>query len=145
MENSYSATASIEIHADIEKVWDALTDPEQISQYLYGTKTETTWEPGTPITFSGEYNGTSYMDKGEIKAFDEYRRLEYTYWSSMSGTEDTPENYALVTFELAVKNGATLLTVRQDNIKSESSKEHSESNWQQVIQKIKEMLEGEKK
>ena len=142
MSNSLTANTSIEIHADIEKVWDALIDPETISQYLFGTKTETSWEPGTPIRFSGEYQGTSYLDKGMIKTFDQYRRLQYTYWSSMSGLEDSPENYALVTFELAVKNGATLLTVIQDNIKNEAARQHSEANWTQVLHKIKEILEN---
>jgi uncharacterized protein YndB with AHSA1/START domain len=146
MSNNYTATASIEIHADIEHVWAALVDPEMISKYLFGTKTTTSWEPGTPITFSGEWEGKKYEDKGVIKAFDEYRRLQYTYWSSMSGIEDRPENYYLVTFDLAVKNGATILTVTQDNVKDEATRAHSESNWLQVLGTIKQLLEhlGEK-
>src|SRR6478735_7867367 len=146
MSNNYTATASIEIHADIEQVWEALVEPEMISKYLFGTKTTTTWEPGTPITFSGEWEGKKYEDKGIIKAVEEYRCLQYTYWSSMSGIEDRPENYYLVTFELAVKNGATLLTVRQENVKDEATRAHSEANWLQVLETIKKMLEhtGEK-
>jgi uncharacterized protein YndB with AHSA1/START domain len=146
MSTNITATASIEIHADIEQVWNALVDPEMISKYLFGTKTTTTWEPGTPITFSGEWDGKSYEDKGQIQVYEEYRRLQYTYWSSMSGIEDRPENYYLVTFELAVRNGATLLTVRQENIKDEATRAHSESNWSQVLQSIKQLLEhtGEK-
>ena len=146
MSNNYTATASIEIHADIEHVWAALIDPEMISKYLYGTKTTTSWDPGTPITFSGEWEGKKYEDKGVIKAFDEYRRLKYTYWSWMYGIEDRAENYYLVTFDLAVKNGATILTVTQDNVKNEATRAHSESNWLQVLGTIKQLLEhlGEK-
>ena len=146
MSTNLTAQASIEIHADIEQVWEALIDPEMISKYLFGTKTTTSWEPGTPITFSGEWDGKKYEDKGVIKAFDEYRKLQYTYWSSMSGIEDRPENYYLVTFELAVKNGATVLTVSQENINNETTRAHSESNWLQVLGTIKQLLEhtGEK-
>ena len=32
MATNLTATASIEIHADIEQVWDALTDPEMIAK-----------------------------------------------------------------------------------------------------------------
>jgi len=141
MATNLTTTASIEIHADIEQVWDALTDPEMIAKYLYGTQTKTTWEPGTAITFSGEWEGKAYEDKGVIKTFDQYRCLEYTYWSSMSGTEDRPENYSNVSFELAVKNGATIVTVNQDNVKDEAALAHSESNWAQVLATIKQLLE----
>ena len=141
MSTNLTAVASIEIHADIEKVWAALVDPEMISKYLFGTKTTTSWEPGTPITFSGEWEGKTYEDKGVIQAFEEFRRLQYTYWSSMSGIEDRPENYYLVTFDLAVKNGATVLTVHQENVKDEKTRAHSESNWMQVLGTIKQLLE----
>src|SRR6478609_9322607 len=141
MANNLTATASIEIHAGIEQVWHALIEPEMISKYLFGTKTTTTWEPGTPITFSGEWEGKSYNDKGIIKAFEENRRLQYTYWSSMSGIEDKPENYFLVTFELEAKNGGTLLTITQDNIKDEATRSHSESNWQLVLGTLKKVCE----
>ena len=146
MSTNLTAHASIEIHADIEHVWAALVDPEMISKYLFGTRTTTSWEPGTPITFSGEWEGKKYEDKGIIKAFDEYRRLQYTYWSSMSGIEDRPENYYLVTFQLAVKNGATVLSVTQENVKDEATRAHSESNWLLVLGTIKQLLEhsGEK-
>ena len=141
MSTNLTAVASIEIHADIEKVWAALVHPEMISKYLFGTKTTTSWKPGTPITFSGEWEGKTYEDKGVIQAFEEFRRLQYTYWSSMSGIEDRPENYYLVTFDLAVKNGATVLTVHQENIKDEQTRAHSESNWLQVLGTIKQLLE----
>ena len=61
MSTNLTAHASIEIHADIEQVWEALIDPEMISKYLFGTKTTTSWEPGTPITFSGEWDTAKDM------------------------------------------------------------------------------------
>ncbi|MGZ3750524.1 MAG: SRPBCC domain-containing protein, partial [Mucilaginibacter sp.] len=67
--------------------------------------------------------------------------VKYSYWSSMSGTEDKPENYANVTYSLLENNGKTVLTVSQDNVKSKESKEHSEQNWQSVFGKMKEMIE----
>ncbi|MGO4433808.1 SRPBCC domain-containing protein [Paenarthrobacter sp. RAF9] len=61
---SPDAVATASIPANRQKVWEALTDPALIKQYFLGTNVETTWRVGDPITYSGEYNGKSYEDKG---------------------------------------------------------------------------------
>ena len=58
------ATAQTEIDASPDKVWDALTDPDQIKQYMFGSQVETDWRPGSPIVWKGEYEGKQYEDKG---------------------------------------------------------------------------------
>ena len=60
----------------------------------------------------------------------------------MSGTEDKPENYAIISYTLTEDKGTTTLTITQDNIKSKESKEHSEQNWLFVFGKMKEMVES---
>jgi uncharacterized protein YndB with AHSA1/START domain len=67
--------------------------------------------------------------------------LETTYWSSMSGLPDLPENYKKVTYELTPENGATKLTLTQDNNSTEESKKHSEQNWEMVFDGLKKLLE----
>ena len=59
----------------------------------------------------------------------------------MSGTEDKPENYVNVTYELLENNNATTLTITQENIPDEKTKEHSEENWRKVIGDLKKLLE----
>ena len=59
----------------------------------------------------------------------------------MSGKEDQPENYATVTYELSQKNNATELTITQDNIADEQTKEHSTQNWRTVLSDLKKLLE----
>jgi Activator of Hsp90 ATPase homolog 1-like protein len=39
----------IEISASREQVWTALTDPEQIKKYMFGSQVVTDWEQGSPI------------------------------------------------------------------------------------------------
>jgi hypothetical protein len=65
----------------------------------------------------------------------------FSYWSSMSGIEDLPENYVTVTFELTDEGNKTLLTVTQENIPNEEMRDHSEQNWKKVLKGLKEMLE----
>ena len=65
MEN-LNLKASIEINASHSKVWKALTTPELIKKYLFGTETITDWKIGSPIIFKGEWEGRKYEDKGII-------------------------------------------------------------------------------
>ena len=59
----------------------------------------------------------------------------------MSGKEDKPENYANVTYELTPGNNETGLTITQDNIADEKTKEHSMQNWRSVLNDLKKLLE----
>ena len=60
----------------------------------------------------------------------------------MSGKEDKPDNYVNVTYELAENNDATTLTITQENIPDEKTKQHSEQNWSKVLEDLKKLLEG---
>lgn len=102
----YIARIDVFIKASREAVWHALITPEIVEKYFYGTKLSSSWEIGAPIIFRGEWNGTSYEDKGTILQFEPNSKLVYNYWSSMSGLPDTPEFYQLLTYELTeVENG----------------------------------------
>ena len=94
------ATAEAEIHAPRSKVWRALTDPDQIQKYMFGSRVETDWKPGSRISWKGEYGGKKYEDKGEILEVVQVRRLKVTHFSPLSGKEDAPENYHTLVYEL---------------------------------------------
>jgi len=135
------ARQSIFIRASPEMVWDALTDPEKIRQYLFGTQAISDWETGSPITWRGTYQGKSYEDKGVVLRSEPGKLLETTYWSSMSGLADTPENYKVVRYDLIPDQDGTLVTVTQDNNLSEEEKVHSEGNWKMVLEGLKALIE----
>ena len=137
-----SLTTNINIKAPAAEVWKGLIDPEIVKQYFFGTNIASDWNAGSPITFSGAWEGKSYQDKGTIQEIIPGKYLKYNYWSSMGGTEDKPENYANVSYALEEKEGGTTLTVTQDNIKDAASKEHSEQNWQTIFGGLKTILEG---
>jgi uncharacterized protein YndB with AHSA1/START domain len=132
---------TITFKAPIAKVWHGLTDPATVKQYFFGTNLKSDWQIGGPITFSGEWEGNKYEDGGIILDIDAPKLLKYTYWSSMSGTEDRPENYNNITYELSESNGVTTLVITQDGVKSQEAADHSEQNWTTVFDGLKKIIE----
>ena len=136
MTKTFVAEKRVSIDAPREAVWQALTDPEKVKEYMHGTTIATDWKVGSPITWSGEWKGKSYQDKGEVLAFEPEKVLSTTYWSSMSGKEDKPENYYNVTYTLEGNDGRTTLTLQQDgNESQEAANQMAENNWGPVLEK----------
>lgn len=141
MKSNIKGTASAIIDAPIEMVWDALTNPEQIRKYFFGTQAVSDWKKGSPIYFRGEWEGKKYEDKGTILNTIPNELFQYSYWSSMSGIEDKPENYVTVTYKLKEAGDQTKVTITQENIPDEKMREHSEQNWNKVLADLKKLLE----
>ena len=136
------AKATITINAPTSKVWDALVKPELIKQYLFGTEVTTDWKVGSPIKYKGVWQGKAYEDKGRVVQFVPGKLIVSTFWSSLEGLPDTPENYKTVRYELTGQGNQTQLTITQDNNDSEEAARHSEQNWQMVLGGIKKVVEG---
>jgi len=141
MNKNYVAKTSIKINAPREKVWEALTEPQLIKQYLFGTEVTTDWQVGSPITYKGTWEGKPYEDKGKILVNESGRLLVSTFWSSLSGVPDLPENYQTVRYELSSENDKTRLTITQDNNATQEAAKHSEQNWNMVLDGLKKLVE----
>ncbi len=57
------ATATTTVNATKDRVWSALTDPDEVKEWFFGTHQKTDWAPGSPITWSGEWEGKGYEDR----------------------------------------------------------------------------------
>jgi uncharacterized protein YndB with AHSA1/START domain len=141
VKGTFVATSHIEIAAPAATVWRALTTPEMIKQYMFGTEATSDWKVGSAITYKGVWQGKPYEDKGTILEFVPNQLLKSTYWSGMSGLEDKPENYSTVAYSLTEKGGRTTLTVTQDNNLTKESATHSEGNWKMVLEGLKALIE----
>ncbi len=142
MKESFVAERRITIDAPVDAVWLALTDPELVKQYMHGTNMQTDWKVGGPITWKGEWKDKPYEDKGKVLEVEPDKRLRYTHWSPMGGSEDAPENYHTVTYELAEQDGKTILTLKQDNNASQDEADNmAENNWGPVLEGLKAVLE----
>lgn len=124
---------SITLNAPPPAVWDALTNPEKIKLYLFDTRTECDWKKGSPIVFTGMWDGKEYRDGGTILEIETERLLKYDYYSSFSSLPDLPENYSVLTFTLAPIGGGTELTLEQEGFENENAMRHSSENWGSVF------------
>lgn len=142
MDKKLIASSNINIQSTPEKVWDVLTNPEKIKEYLFGTEVLTDWNIGSLIVFQGEYNGQQYKDKGNVIENTKNELLKYDYWSGFSGLEDEPENYSLVTYKIEnLDNSSVNFTWHQQGFSSEEGKSHTEQGLRSMLKKVKELAE----
>ncbi len=141
MSEDFVVKVSTTIDASVAQVWEALTTPELIKQYLFGTDVISEWKEGSSITYRGEWEGKRYEDKGTILKLVPEKVFESTYWSSMEGLADKPQNYKKVTYTLVPDGDSTLLTLTQDNNATREGMEHSKKNWTTVLEALKKLLE----
>lgn len=141
MDKELIAKVSTTINASIAKVWEALTNPEIIKRYMFGTNVISDWKVGSSIVWKGEWQGRSYEDKGKILKLEEERVLQYSHFSPLAGKPDVPEHYHTVTIELGSDGAQTTISLLQDNNTTEEAREHSEKNWNIMLDGLKKLLE----
>ena len=143
--------SSISINAPAEKVWDMLTNPQQTKRYMFGCEALSDYQPGSPLTWEGDFNGVHMVAvKGWVVAIEPGSFLEYTTIDPNNpDMPDVPENYVHVTYTLTEANGTTRLDVRQGNFSTvalgqkryEESRNNGEG-WKPVLDQIKALCES---
>lgn len=142
MRQDLIASQTITINNTLANVWEGLTNPEIIKDYLYGTNAITDWQPGSAILFKGEYNGTVYCDKGEVKDNKHLETISYTYWSGFSGLADLPENYSVVTYNLhPISETETALTWTMQGFATEEGYQHSKTGMGEFLKTVKVVMD----
>lgn len=134
---------SVEIAASRNQVWRALTEPELILQWMAGAQVESTWEPGSDITFTGTMPNFNkkYRDRGTVLAIEREKFLQYSHWSQMTHLPDLPQHRTILTFGLESMKEKTRLTFRQENFHSEVEYKHANFFWGVALHMLKKLLE----
>ena len=132
----------VTILAPARKVWSALTVPELVKQWQYGSDLLTTWEPGTPIIFRNEWNGQTFEQKGTVLEFTPESRLKYSLFFPRPDLQDIPEHYFFMTYELIESGESTSVLFRQEDPRPSSPNESSGGdNGPDVLSFLKELVE----
>jgi uncharacterized protein YndB with AHSA1/START domain len=141
---------SISINAPVATVWDALVNPEQTKQYMFGCEAISDWKPGSELLWKGTHEGNEIVFvKGEILQIQPEKFLEYTTIDPHSNIDDTSENYLHVTYELIPDGDQTILNVTQGDYSTvaEGERRYQDSynngeGWNPILVDIKKLLEG---
>ncbi|MEO8683890.1 MAG: SRPBCC domain-containing protein [Devosia sp.] len=133
------------IAADPKTVWSAMTAKGK-SALFAGTNVDTDWTVGHPITFSGDWKGKAFKDRGEIQSFKAGEELSFTHWSEMGGEADKPENYHLVRYVLKPSGKQTKVTLSQLNMGDKpaidaKTKAEFAKNWSVMLDGLKQAVE----
>lgn len=140
-EQNLVADVSVEIAVDTAAVWNALTNPAMVKQYMFGTEVISDWKEGSPIVWRGIWEGKPYADKGVIIQSNPNKVLALTHYSPLTGAPDVPENYHTLKYELQDLGGRTTVRLTQDNNATKDEQEHSEKMWSGMLERLKELLE----
>jgi uncharacterized protein YndB with AHSA1/START domain len=135
------AQASVFIKAPVERIWKALMDPEALRKFMFGARVESGWQEGDSIRWKGEWQGTPFEDKGKVLEVEPYQLLQYSHFSPLSGAEDIPSNYHVVTITLTKDNEGVWVALTQDKNENAKAREHSEKNWKMMLDGLKEYVE----
>ena len=136
---------SIVIEAPVTAVWNVLTDPGLMKQWMAEPELElkiiTDWKIGSPIITKG-FHHLQFENKGTVLQFEPYRTLHYNYLSSISRLPDKPENYTGVEFSLSPLQDKTFLKVTVSNFPTETIYKHVDFYWRGTVVKLKKLVEG---
>lgn len=135
---------TIIIKASPSAVWDTLTNPSMIKQWMaepeMGTEIITDWKVGNPIVIKG-FHHIKFENKGTVLQFEPNKVLQYNYLSSLSGLPDKLENYSTVEFTLEHVENKTLLTLTLANFPTETIFKHIDFYWRTTIEIVKKLIE----
>ena len=131
------------INEPVSKVWQALTQPALIKNWLSDTPVDVVseWKEGSSIIFKGTFHNKPYEDKGTILKYEPEQLFSYSYWNKLSGLPDTAENYSVVAFRLAPVNGHTALTLIHTNFKLDTIYRHWNYYWTLTLDRLKKTIE----
>jgi uncharacterized protein YndB with AHSA1/START domain len=135
-----SLTVETRIRARLQDAWSLLVDPARLGTLYWGSTVESDFIPGHPIVWKGTWEGKPFEDRGTILQVKAPSLLQYSHWAPSSGP-DVPENRNLLTWRLSAEGESVRVTFQHENIATQAMKEHSEPMWNQLLVRMKELLE----
>jgi Uncharacterized conserved protein len=131
---------TITIAAPVNEVWEALTVPALMKQWMTESEIDivTSWEKGSPFIVQGDLHGIEFQNKGVVLDYEPMQRLAYSHLSSLSELPDTPDNYTVIDFSL--QPGA-VLNIEITNFPTEAIYHHMAYYWNVAPNILKNYLE----
>jgi uncharacterized protein YndB with AHSA1/START domain len=128
----------IYIRTTPERLWQALTDPEQTPVYYFGNSYQTDWQPGSPITTTNP-RADGPLGEGEVLEADPPRKLVISMLANWD-EEVRAEGPSRITYEIEQVQDSCRLTVTHDQLR-EGANEQLYGGWPMILSGLKTWLE----
>lgn len=117
-----------------DKVFRALTTAEFTKQFWFGRSIASDWTVGSPVTVTTP-EGTTEVS-GKVLAYEEGKRVSYTW-----GTSNGDTNATVVTFELVAMGPLVKLIITQNIDMASATAEQAANGWTFILNGLKTLLE----
>ena len=125
-----------------ERLWEAITDPDQRAVYNFGARHESDWKAGSRYEMTHPGAGV-LLGEGEILEVDPPRRLVQSF-TALWSEEVKAEGTSRVTWEIEPVGDSCRLTLTHDELR-EGANAELYGGWPMILSGLKTFLEtGEK-
>jgi uncharacterized protein YndB with AHSA1/START domain len=139
LEEPMEKVYEIYIKTTPERLWQAITDPEQRSKYNFGLRQTSDWTPGSRYEAGHPANPGGLLGEGENLEVDPPRRLVQTMRALWSD-EVKEEGFSRVTWEIEPVGDSCRLVVTHDQLR-EGANEQLYGGWPMILSGLKTWLE----
>jgi uncharacterized protein YndB with AHSA1/START domain len=127
------------IRTTVEKLWQALREPEFTRRYWFGTTQESAWEPGSPWCI--KFADGRVADSGEVVEIEPRKRLVLR-WRHEIQPELTEEGYSRLTYHIEEMGTTVKLSVLHEMDRKDSKFIKAvSSGWPMILSSLKSLLE----
>jgi len=134
--------STIKLNAPINKIWDALTKPELIKQWQYGSDLITDWKVDSGIRFRSEWEGQVFEQWGKILEIVPQKLIRYSLFAPRPDLEDKPENYFIMNYILSEEKGCIRLDIIQEDNRQGAVQEAPQGEENPVLSALKILIES---
>jgi uncharacterized protein YndB with AHSA1/START domain len=128
------------IRATAEQVWEAIIKPEFTTRYFFGSRIDSTLEPGSPVRYHAADREGLDAD-GEVLECDPPRKLVHT-WRTLWDPDMAGEPASRVTWEIEPTDGGICqVTVTHDHLERSPKTAQAISGWTYILSGLKTLLE----
>jgi uncharacterized protein YndB with AHSA1/START domain/DNA-binding transcriptional ArsR family regulator len=132
-----TAVFEVFIKTTPERLWEAITDPQQRKAYSFGVETHSDWTPGSEYTAS--VPGVVDIAAGENIQVDRPRLLVQTF-NALWSDEVKAQGTTRVTWEIEPVGTSCRLTVTHDQLPADANAELY-GGWPMILSGLKTLLE----
>lgn len=136
-----TSKSTILINATKQKVWDALTKPELVKKWQYGSDVLTDWKAGSEIRFRTKWENKVFEQWGKILEVIPNKLIKYSLFFPRPDLEDKEENYFIMSYIISESGSKIKLEIIKEDNRPGVVKEKESDEENPVLIALKEIIE----